>query len=248
MVLLDPRGPGGGMSGRSFRQVRRHYSNELTIRMANRGFEVLRDWIDEVGTGDPGYLPLGYLLLVPPEAVEACRSNVDLGRGLGVDTSFLEPDEVSEVEPLVGLKGVAGAAFEPDGGIVDVHRMILSWVMAAVGRGLVPRFGVGVAEIEVAGGRVRGVRTTKGDRISCGFVVNAAGCWAPDLVAPLGLDLPIQLFRLQMGHLRQPPGAPTLGVALTDTAGGLVMRPDGGASGVGGRLRAGCASADACDG
>jgi glycine/D-amino acid oxidase-like deaminating enzyme len=214
------------MSGRSFRQVRRHYSNELTIRLANRGFEVLRDWTDEVGVGDPGHLRLGYLLLVPPETVEACKGNVELGRSLGVDTSFLEPAEVSEVEPLVAIEGVGGAAFEPDGGIVDVQAMVFSWVMAAIGHGLEARFGVGVSDIEVTGGRVTGVRTTTGERISCDRVVNAAGCWAPELVSGLGLDLPIRLFRLQMGYVRQPAGAPTLGVALTDAAGGLVMRPD----------------------
>src|SRR5207253_992788 len=41
VALVDPRGPGGGMSGRSFRQVRRHHSNEVIIRLANRGFALI---------------------------------------------------------------------------------------------------------------------------------------------------------------------------------------------------------------
>ena len=39
------------MSGRSFRQVRTHYSNEVTTRLAHRGIEILRGWNEHVGIG-----------------------------------------------------------------------------------------------------------------------------------------------------------------------------------------------------
>ncbi len=228
VVLIDERGPAGGMSGRTFNQVRRHYSNELTIRLANRGFEVLDHWADEVGVGDPGYVRFGYLLLVPEEAVEACKGNIALGTRCGVDTRFLEPGEIPDVEPLVNLDGVAGAAFEPDGGVIDVHKMILSWVVAGIGHGLVTRFGAAVAAVEAEGDGVTGVRLRGGDVVRTPVVVNAAGLWGRDLVAPLGVALPIAFFRLHMAYLRQRVGQLQLRVAVTDTAGGLVMRPDQG--------------------
>ena len=95
VVVVDERPPVGGMSGRTFGQIRQHYSNALMVEMAIRGFEVLNDWQAEVGVGDPGYVRLGYLLLVVEAQVAACRRNVELGRQLGVDTRFASPDEIA---------------------------------------------------------------------------------------------------------------------------------------------------------
>ncbi len=40
VLLVDAGGPAAGMSGRSFRQVRTHYSNEVTTRLARRGYRL----------------------------------------------------------------------------------------------------------------------------------------------------------------------------------------------------------------
>src|SRR6478752_6322439 len=73
-------------------------------------------WSDEVGVADAGYVRCGYLLTVPERLREACRGNVELLQGLGLDTRFLEPGEIAAAEPELSLEGVAGAAYEPDGG------------------------------------------------------------------------------------------------------------------------------------
>jgi glycine/D-amino acid oxidase-like deaminating enzyme len=228
VVLVDGRGPASGMSGRSFEQVRRHYSNEVTIRLANRGFEVFERWDDEVGVGSAGYVRLGYLLLVPEDAVRSCRRNVELGRGCGVDTRFVAPEEIAAIEPLASLEGVAGGAFEPDGGVVDVPLMVLSWVAAATSLGLRTRFGSEVVGVATSGGRVTGVRLADGVDVSSPVVVDAAGGWGVGIAATAGVRLPVAFHRVGMAWLRQTPTAPILGVCLTDTAGGLVMRPDRG--------------------
>lgn len=227
VVLIDGAGPAAGNSGRTFGQVRRHYSNELMIRLANRGFEILEGWADEVGVGDPAYVRTGYLLMVPEASAAACAGNVALGRRCGVDTRFVSPEEIRAIEPLVSIDGVAGGAYEPDGGFVDVTKMILSWLEAATTRGLVSLFGSPVVAIESDGTRVIGVRTER-DSISAPVVVNAAGAWGPGLVASLGVNIPVSFVRLRMARLRQPPTAPLLRAAVTDAAGGLVMRPDSG--------------------
>ncbi|MGQ0669060.1 MAG: NAD(P)/FAD-dependent oxidoreductase [Actinomycetota bacterium] len=227
VVLVDSRAPAGGNSGRTFGQVRRHYSNELTIRLANRGFEVLNTWADEVGVGDPGYVRTGYLLMVPEESMEACRGNVDLGSRCGVDTRLVDPDEIREIEPLVSTERIAGGAYEPDGGFVDVTKMILAWFAAATAGGLVSDFGSPVTGIEATDGRVTGVRTDRGS-IRAPVVVNAAGAWGRDLARPLGLELPVSFTRVQLAVLRQARGLPLIRTAVTHAAAGLVIRPDRG--------------------
>src|SRR5205814_5728986 len=89
VLLVDARGPAAGMSGRSFRQVRTHYSNEVTTRLAQRGIEILRGWGEHIGVGGSGFEPGGYLLAVAGDQGDGCAANVALGTSLGVRTSVV---------------------------------------------------------------------------------------------------------------------------------------------------------------
>ncbi|MGD9537589.1 MAG: NAD(P)/FAD-dependent oxidoreductase [Alphaproteobacteria bacterium] len=225
VVLIDERAPVGGMSGRTFGQVRQHYSNELMVKLSIRGFEVLADWRREVGCGDSGYARLGYLLLVVGAQLEACRRNIALGRRLGVDTRFVEKDEIRAIEPLLATDDLAGGAYEPNGGYIDVSRMILSWLTAAQASGLRLVSGVRVDAILAQGGRVSGVETAAG-RIEAPIVIAATNAWARDLLTPLGIDVPIRRLRLDMAWLRQAPGRPQVRTCITDGNSNVVLRPD----------------------
>ena len=225
VVVVDERPPVGGMSGRTFGQIRQHYSNALMVEMAIRGFEVLNDWEAEVGVGDPGYVRLGYLLLVVEAQVEACKRNVALGRSLGVDTRFASPAEIKALEPALVIEDLAGGAWEPSGGYIDVTRMVLSWLGAAQAAGAVLHSGLRVEGIATADGRVAGVDTAEG-RIEAPVVIAAAGAWTTDLLDPLGIEAPIERRRLDMAYLEQPPGRPQIRTCITDGNSNVVMRPD----------------------
>ena len=225
VVVVDERPPVGGMSGRTFGQIRQHYSNALMVEMAIRGFEVLNDWEAEVGVGDPGYVRLGYLLLVVEAQVEACKRNVALGRSLGVDTRFASPSEIKALEPALVTEDLAGGAWEPGGGYIDVTRMVLSWLGAAQAAGAVLHSGLRVEGIATADGSVAGVDTAEG-RIEAPVVIAAAGAWTTDLLDPLGIEAPIERRRLDMAYLEQPPGRPQIRTCITDGNSNVVMRPD----------------------
>ena len=225
VVVIDERPPVGGMSGRTFGQIRQHYSNALMVEMALRGFEVLNNWGAEVGLGDPGYVKLGYMLLVVEAQVEACRRNVELGRQLGVDTRFASPDEIKALEPALVTDDLAGGAYEPGGGYIDVTRMVLSWLGAAQAAGATLHSGLRVEAIATEGSRVAGVDTAQG-RIEAPVVIAAAGAWTSDLLAPLGIEAPIQRRRLDMAYLKQQPGRPQIRTCITDGNSNVVMRPD----------------------
>jgi len=225
-VALVERGEvGGGDSGVSFSMVRRHYSNEVVARLAMRGVDVIRNWSDEIGSGDSGYVQTGYLLTATPDRAEALRENVGRLRSWGLDTSVVEPDEISEIEPLLTLDGIALGALEPDGGFADTLRMSLSWFAGAVAQGVRPAVGRRVTKIIVEGGRVRGVETDSG-RIESDVVVLATGAWGPELAATAGLALPITLRRLEVAFVRQPADRPQVRTTFSDMASNLVMRPD----------------------
>ncbi len=227
VALFDRGMPGSGDSGRSFSMVRRHYSNEVTARLAIAGSRTIRDWHDEVGVADAGFVPCGYLLTVPPELADACRGNVAKLRSLNLDTRFLETGEIHEIEPELSLVGVAGAAYEPDGGFADAQKMCLGWFAAAASRGLRHHLGRAVGSIRVEAGRAVGLETPDGF-VPTGQIVLATGAWANDLLRPLGAEQPIELRRLQVLVGRTPPGGPLPSAVCSDAVTNVVVRPDRG--------------------
>ncbi len=227
VALFDRSWPGSGDSGRSFSMVRRHYSNAVVARLAIDGSRTIRDWADEVGVADAGFARCGYLLTVPERSVDACRGNIEMLQEIGLDTWFVKPDAIAEIEPELSTEGVAGAAYEPEGGFADAQKMCLGWFAAAVSRGLRHHLGSAVRAILVENGRVTGVDTDAGV-VPAGRVVLATGAWANDLLDPLGARLPIELRRLQVAILRTAQGGPLPSAVVSDAVTNVVVRPDRG--------------------
>jgi sarcosine oxidase, subunit beta len=227
VALFDRGLPSGGDSGRSFSMVRCHYSNEVTARLAIAGSRTIMRWHEEVGVADAGFVRCGYLLTVPPELVEACRRNVSLLQSLGLDTRFLPADELGAVEPELSPEGIAGAAYEPDGGFGDAQKMCLGWFASAASRGLRHHLGRSVDSIRVEGGRAVGLETADGF-VPTGQIVLAVGAWANDLLRPLGVEQPIELRRLQVLIGRTGPGEPLPSAVCSDAVTNVVVRPDRG--------------------
>ena len=227
VALIERRTPGSGDSGLSFSMVRRHYTNPVVVRLAASGSRTIMRWAEEVGAGASGYVRTGYLLPVPAALADRCQEQCALGRANGVDARWVEPDEIGAIEPLLELEGVAGAAYEPDGGFAEAHLLVGSWFEAAVARGLDVHLGTRAEAIEVGDGGVQAVRTD-GGRIATGHVVVATGSWGRELTDPLGLELPIALRRLQVARLRQPPGTPRPSAVVSDAVTNVVVRPAAG--------------------
>lgn len=225
VLLLERDGVAAGDSGLSFSMVRRHYSNEATARLAMRGTHVIRDWEREVGSGGSGYVRTGYLLTVGPDRLDALRDNVERLRGWGLDTTALAPEEIAAVEPLLALDGIAGAAYEPDGGFADAQKMALSWFAAALREGARADLGRAVTGLLREGDRVTGVETGAGP-VEAGAVVDAAGSWGAALAATAGAEVPLELRRLQVCLLRQRAGGPRVRATISDAATNVVIRPD----------------------
>jgi sarcosine oxidase subunit beta len=215
--LLERDRPSGGDTGRSFGMVRRHYSNAITVELARRGCELL------AADRDANFVRTGYLLTVSPKQREACEGNVALGRSLGVDTRLLEPDQLSAVEPAISSDGIGAAAHEPDGGLVDASRYTLARFAEAVSLGVDVRIG-------------------PPEGLPDGRVVVAAGCWSPELLP----ELPVQLHRIEIAVLRDAPVRAVVSDAVTN----VVTRPvaGGGAWVVTYGGEVGYARRDECDG
>jgi sarcosine oxidase subunit beta len=134
------------------------------------------------------------------EATEA-RRTVYANRLAGIDAEWLEPREVKALCPIVNISPalrypVVGAALQRRGGIARHDLVMFALARAADAQGVDLIQGCEVIGFDIAKGRVRGVRTSRGD-IAAGRVALAGAGRSPLLARMAGFDLPIQSTPLQ---------------------------------------------------
>ena len=172
VVTVERAVAGAGATGRSSGLVRMYYDLLAEAKLAWESFGWFREWDERVG-GECGFTKTGFLWIEPAELEDRVRANSTAHRALGVDSSVLGPDEIRDRAPAI-VVGDEVAAWEPDSGYADPSMTATSFLAAARDRGARLLIGAEVTAIPVEGGRVTGVRTTRGD-ISAPVVVDAAG-------------------------------------------------------------------------
>lgn len=201
-VLLEKGFIAGGPTGRSSAIIRQHYSNAVTAKMALKSLRIWQNFSDVVG-GDAGYIQTGIMIGVRPQDVEGLKANISLQRSVGIDTNFVPPEVINELEPHLDTAGLGGAAYEPEGGYCDPAMAANSFAHAAKELGVEIRSGVTVRSLRLQGGKIIGVETDQGFH-SAESVVVAAGPWSVQLLEPIGIDVPIITARVKVGIYRRP--------------------------------------------
>ncbi|ACZ86774.1 sarcosine oxidase subunit beta family protein [Streptosporangium roseum] len=144
-----------------------------------------------------GVLNLAHSLQDVREGVRRVNAN----RLNGVDAEWLSPEEVRRVCPIVDVSQdvrypVLGATYQPRAGIAKHDNVAWGFARAAAAMGVDLIEHCEVTGIDVAGGRVRAVRTTRG-RIAAGRVAMCAAGHSSVVARMAGLDLPVQSHPLQ---------------------------------------------------
>jgi sarcosine oxidase subunit beta len=179
----------------------------------------------------------GYLFLVRDEREWGeFRASADFQRSLGVDAQLLTPEEAGALVPGVAIDDVVGATFCSDEGIADPAGLTQGYATLARRAGADLRLGVEAIAIEADGGTVVAVRTGDGV-ISTPVVVNAAGPWAGNLAASVGVHLPLEPIPRMVVTTGPFPGAPTRRTLVIDAATSYYFHKegDGVLTGMGGR-------------
>ncbi len=174
--------------------VRIQFNLEENIRISQYGLEVLASFADEMTVGefrpDPGVRRQGNLFLIDEAGREAAEAGLELQHRLGCDVRWLTPDDIARSYPPFASDQVVGATFGPDDGSVDPNAVLRGYRAKAIDMGAEFREGE-VSSITASGGQVQGVAVSDGRTFESPIVVNAAGAWAPGLVEPLGVELPV---------------------------------------------------------
>ncbi|MDQ0313628.1 D-amino acid dehydrogenase [Amorphus orientalis] len=130
---------------------------------------------------------------------------------LGIEHRLLSPDEAIAVEPALARsrETLTGALQLPTDEVGDCHLFCRELARLAEARGCRFRFGTKVRRIRADAGRVTGVETPLGP-VDADAVVVATGPWAPKLLDPLGIRVPIYPVKgySLTAAITDPDGAP----------------------------------------
>jgi dimethylglycine dehydrogenase len=147
--------------------------------------------IQELSGQDVGlHFTGGLNIAATKERWEVLRADHARHRVLGLKTELLGPKEIADMCPLIDVKDVLGAVYDPLEGHLDPSGATHAYAKAARLKGAEIYRHTRVLELKPTGKGTWLVVTDKGT-IEAEHVVNAAGLWAREVGAMVGVQLPL---------------------------------------------------------
>ena len=227
VLLLERETLGSQSTGKCAGGVRQQFSmpaNVLLQRMSVRLFENF-----EAETGHPAdFRQLGYLfVLTLPQQVEDFRHNMEMWHSLGLtEARWVDAAEAAKMVPVLNVDDVLGCTYCPTDGIASPADVTSGYASSARRHGARLKEGVEVVGIDVAGGRVQGVRTSAGD-IATRVVFNCAGAWSASIGRMAGLEIPVLPYRRHIAVTGTFPAVARNNPMTVDFQTSLYFHPEG---------------------
>lgn len=180
-VLVVEKDPtyGRSASALSAASIRQQFSTAVNIRISLHGIRFLREIGETLAVDgerpEIGLKEGGYLYLASEAGAPILARNQALQVGEGADIEPLDTSALSRRFPWLRTDDLARGAFGRSGeGWFDGWGLLQALRRKA--RSLRAEFRTGrVAEVQVEGGRIAGLRLAGGERIACEALVNCAG-------------------------------------------------------------------------
>ncbi len=198
LVIEREAHQGKGSTGKSMGGVRAQFSTPVNIEMSLYSIDFFSRF--EEATGYPAdYRPHGYLFVATSERhLDYLKTNRERQMALGLKgVELVSRDDIVEIVPQLRSDDIMGGTLCPTDGFVDPHSVMMGFMLKARERGARLWLSTSVTGIEVEGGEVKGVMTTRG-RVATRSVVNAAGAWASEVARLAGCELPVEPLRRQL--------------------------------------------------
>lgn len=215
-----------GSTGLSAGGIRQQFSTEVNIRMSQYSVQRIEDFEEDMDA-DPGFFQVGYLFLLSTEEdVVLFRESVALQTRMGVGTEWLSPNEVKARWPFFNVEDILAATYNAADGYGDPYGVAMGYAQQARRLGARIFVQVEATDIDIAGGRVRGVQTTQGP-IATEMVVNTSGPYAHLVGQMAGIDLPAHPYRRQVFATAPFPEIPRDAPMTIDFHYNWYFRPEG---------------------
>ncbi|MFC1441586.1 sarcosine oxidase subunit beta family protein [Streptacidiphilus sp. N1-10] len=201
VAVLEKGWLAGGNMARNTTIIRSNYLWDESAAIYEHALKLWEGLEEDLGYpllfSQRGVLNLAHTL----QDVRESRRRVYANQLNGVDAEWLEPEQVAEVCPIVNTSPdvrhpVLGATYQPRAGIAKHDYVAWGFARRADEYGIDLIQDCEVTGLDIRGGRIVGVDTTRG-RIATGKVALAAAGHTSVLAAMAGLRLPLQSHPLQ---------------------------------------------------
>ncbi len=258
-LVVDRHGDvGHGSTSASCGIVRRFYSTQTMIALAQESMGIWAGWRDHIGVDDPSglaRLERPGALFVLPRIDDTIRTQVGWMKILGVDVEILSVSEIGRRHPFLhtrsqhpvkdpkdpgffidGESEVGGGLFERDAGYVISPQLAThNMRVAAEGAGADFRLGNAVSSIrrrDGAGPRFR-LALDGGAPVDADVLINAAGPHSAQVNTMAGVTLPIEIrpLRREVHAVENPVFSESAGGGVPvvgDIDSGVYFRPEAG--------------------
>jgi sarcosine oxidase, subunit beta len=219
VVVLEQSTLGSGSSAKPLGGVRATFSDANNVRLGLRSLLAYETFAKRFGI-DIGLRQVGYLFLCRSEAqLAAVEASVQLQNRLGGDSRMVTPAEACDINPMLAPGPLLGASFSPRDGYAEPARVVEGYARAATRLGVWCCEHTEVLELATDPAGRHQVRTQRGC-VTADTVIITAGAWSSKLGAMLGVHLPVEAIRRQIGFTpqldRPPPTVPfTLDLSTT---------------------------------
>ena len=227
VMLLERETLGSQSTGKCAGGVRQQFSTEDNVRVMRLSVKMLESFEQE--TGHPAdFRQIGYLFVfTQPQQVEDFRHNMDMWHRVGLtEARWVDPVEAAKMVPILNVEDVLGCTFCPTDGIASPADVTSGYATAARRLGARLKEGVEVTGIDIASGRVQGVRTSAGD-IATRLLINCAGPWAASIGRMAGLEIPVLPYRRHIAVTGAFPAVPRNTPMTVDFHTSLYFHPEG---------------------
>jgi sarcosine oxidase subunit beta len=227
VLLLERETLGSQSTGKCAGGVRQQFSMEANVRLQLLSVRMFEEFERETGHS-ADFRQIGYLfVLTLPQHVEDFRHNMDMWHRVGLtEARWVDPAEAAAMVPVLNVEDVLGCTFCPSDGIASPADVTSGYAGAARHHGARLKEGVEVMGVDIAAGRVQGVRTTKGD-VATRVLFNCAGAWSPSIGRMAGLELPVLPYRRHVAVTDKLPGVSRTTPMTVDFGSSFYFHPEG---------------------
>ncbi len=220
VTVIERFSPAAMASGWTLAGVRQSGRHPSELPIAIEAVKMWPELSEELGAAT-GYRQDGNLRLARDEnEVETIQNLVKTQSKAGLDVTFLNGSaEIHEIAPAISPK-VLAASFCRTDGHAEPNATVLAFRAAAERHGARFLLGQAASEIFVEHDKFVGIRIGK-ERIVGSVCVVAAGIHSNDLLAPLGLSIPLSIPMVTVIQTEplEPLLKPVFGVANANCAG-----------------------------
>lgn len=196
VLLLERDYLGAGATCRCGGGMRQQWSTRGNVVLAKHAVQAFANFENELGQ-DIDFVQGGYLLpAYDQQMLDEFEENIHIQNQAGIDTRLVTPAEVNKIVPLLNTDGMLGASFGPGDGKANPFLVVEGYANRAREMGVEIKTHQAVVGLRSCDEGIEVL--TESGKIFARTVVNAAGGFAAEVAAMVGVEIPVRPYRHQV--------------------------------------------------